>query len=109
MKNETLPVDVARRLDEICDRFESQWSNDPHHLIERLLRDAPAELRPLFFEALLELELELRHRRGDAGNRAQRLYRQGPGDVHGRCLQDDRGQRPGGRGPGLHRRASVGS
>lgn len=59
MADETLPVELARRIDQCCDRFERLWHEDPKPSLEEFLRDIALEEKPVFFEALLKLEFEL--------------------------------------------------
>jgi tetratricopeptide (TPR) repeat protein/tRNA A-37 threonylcarbamoyl transferase component Bud32 len=60
---------MARRVDQICDRFEAAWktaaeaSRRPQ--LEDFLADTPEPERPVLLEELLELELIYRRRAGD--------------------------------------------
>src|SRR5690349_19543248 len=66
-------VDGAKQIDELCDRFESQWRAGKRPRIEDFLAAAPEELRAPLFEALLPVELELLAKKGRAP--AQADYR----------------------------------
>ena len=60
----TLSLDVERRIDALCDRFEFQWHVGENPSIEEYLRPFPAPLRGELLRALLPVELELRARGG---------------------------------------------
>lgn len=60
-----LPLDVVRRLDPVCDRFEGTWLAGPPR-IEDYLEEVVEPDRPALLRELLMLDLEYRTR---AGNR----------------------------------------
>ena len=55
-----LDVDLARRIDEVCRRFEADWRQGRQPRIEDYLVDAPDEGRPALRAELSALERELR-------------------------------------------------
>lgn len=57
-------------VDAICIRFERAWSTEAASHLEAYLDEAPASLRPALFRELLQLDLELRGRRGLATDAA---------------------------------------
>jgi eukaryotic-like serine/threonine-protein kinase len=61
--HETLPLDLARRLDPVCDRFEDAWLARPR--IEDFLEDVAEPDRPALLRELLWLDLDYRARRGE--------------------------------------------
>src|SRR6516165_10472059 len=61
----TLPLEVARRVDPICDRFEEDWLAGRHPQIEEFLDRVPQADRPALLGELLGLELDYRLRRGE--------------------------------------------
>ncbi len=61
--HESLPVDVARRLDPVCDRFEDAWLARPR--IEDFLEEVAEPDRPALLRELLWLDLDYRARRGE--------------------------------------------
>jgi hypothetical protein len=61
--HETLPLDLARRLDPVCDRFEDAWLARPR--IEDFLEDLPEPDRPALLRELLWLDLDYRGRNGE--------------------------------------------
>jgi serine/threonine protein kinase len=64
-RNPTLPLEVARRLDPICDRFEDDWLAGHHPQLEQFLDLAPQADRPALLGELLALELDYRRRSGE--------------------------------------------
>lgn len=62
---------LARRLDEICDRFETAWKNQrgPRPLLERYLNDANEGERSALMNELLKVELFYRQRAGERPTR----------------------------------------
>ena len=66
---EPISVAVARRVDQVCDRFEAAWqaagSRDQRPRIEDYLQDAPETERPLLLRGLLAVELEHRCQSGE--------------------------------------------
>jgi eukaryotic-like serine/threonine-protein kinase len=71
-----LPLDVVRRLDPVCDRFEGTWLAGPPR-IEDYLKEVVEADRPALLRELLLLDLEYRTR---AGNRpsAQEYHQRFP-------------------------------
>jgi eukaryotic-like serine/threonine-protein kinase len=74
--HETLPLDLARRLDPVCDRFEDAWLARPR--IEDFLEDVAEPDRPALLRELLWLDLDYRARRGEHP-RAEEYRRRLPG------------------------------
>src|ERR1700676_4017704 len=74
--NEDLPLDLARRLDPVCDRFEGAWLARPR--IEDFLEDVAEPDRPALLRELLWLDLDYR-RRGGERPRAEEYRRRLPG------------------------------
>jgi WD40 repeat protein/serine/threonine protein kinase len=62
-----LPLDLARRLDPVCDRFEDAWlaGGRPGPRLEDFLPDAAEPDRPALLRELLWLDLEYRGRDGE--------------------------------------------
>ena len=60
-----LPLDVARRLDPICDRFEDDWLAGRRPRLEEFLDRVPPADRLTLLAELLGLELDYRLRRGE--------------------------------------------
>lgn len=61
--NEELPLDVVRRLDPVCDRFETALLARPR--IEDFLKDVAEPDRPALLRELLRLDLDYRVRGGE--------------------------------------------
>jgi serine/threonine protein kinase len=61
--DESLPLDLARRLDPVCDRFEDVWLARPR--IEDFLENVAEPDRPALLRELLRLDLDYRARRGE--------------------------------------------
>src|SRR5262245_29859447 len=61
----SVSLSAARRIDEVCDRFEGAWQTDPRPRIEQFLGDAPEPERSAILRELLKLELELRRKSGE--------------------------------------------
>jgi len=55
-----LPIDLARRIDEICRRFEADWRQGRQPRIEDYLGEVPDEGRPALKAELVALARELR-------------------------------------------------
>lgn len=53
-------------LDELCDRFETAWHSEKRFSIEFVLQEVSQEKHSVVLQALLELEVELRSKAGDA-------------------------------------------
>jgi len=60
-----LPAALSRRIDLICDDFERRWQEGAPRSIEDYLRTADVAWAPALRAELIQLELELRCRRGD--------------------------------------------
>src|SRR6516164_5114190 len=60
-----LPLEVARRLDPLCDRFEDDWLAGRRPRLEEFLDRVPPADRPALLAELLGLELDYRLRRGE--------------------------------------------
>jgi tRNA A-37 threonylcarbamoyl transferase component Bud32 len=61
----TLALDVARRLDPLCDRFEDELLAGRRPRLEAYLDGVPASDQPALLRELLGLELDYRTRRGE--------------------------------------------
>jgi hypothetical protein len=61
--HESLSLDLARRLDPVCDRFEDAWL--ARLRIEDFLKDFAEPDRPALLRELLWLDLDYRARRGE--------------------------------------------
>jgi len=59
-----VPLDSAQKVDELCDRFESQWLDGKRPRIEDFLSATPANLRTALFKGILPVELELHAKAG---------------------------------------------
>jgi serine/threonine protein kinase len=77
--NEALPLDVARRLDPVCDRFEAAWLAGPS--IEDFLADVAEPDRPALLRELLWLDLDYRARGGGERPLAEEYRRRLPGHA----------------------------
>src|SRR5262249_43364195 len=60
--SDPVPVSMARRIDAVCDRFETEWKAGRRPHIEDHLGNATGPARAELLRALLELELELQGR-----------------------------------------------
>jgi serine/threonine protein kinase len=70
-----LPLSLARRVDEACDRFEAAWRAGHRPRIEEFLADAPEPERRALLRALLALKIELRSKSGDKPTPAEYEHR----------------------------------
>ncbi len=65
----TLPLEVAQRLDGICDRFEKAWHGagaaDPRPWLEDYVAEVPKEERPYLLRELIPLDIEYRRDHGE--------------------------------------------
>jgi serine/threonine protein kinase len=66
-RSHTSDLDRTSRIDELCERFESQWSRGLRPDVDSYLTEVDAELQPLLRRELETLRLELA-RRGDPGS-----------------------------------------
>jgi serine/threonine protein kinase/TolA-binding protein len=64
-RKRTLPLEVARRLDPICDGFEDDWLAGRRPQLESFLDLVPQADRTALLGELLALELDYRRRRGE--------------------------------------------
>src|SRR5262245_39458414 len=62
---ESLPVSVARRLDQVCNRFEDAWRAGRRPSLPEFLAQIDEPARPALLRELLRLELEYRGRAGE--------------------------------------------
>src|SRR5262245_4809941 len=60
----SLPDDVFRRIEGICDRFEAAWKARGSPRLEDFVAQAPEEVRRDLFPRLVELERHYRQREG---------------------------------------------
>jgi eukaryotic-like serine/threonine-protein kinase len=63
---ENVPLDRLQRIDQICERFEAQWSAGSVPSLAEYLAEAPVAGREALLEELLSLDREYRGRRGEA-------------------------------------------
>jgi tetratricopeptide (TPR) repeat protein len=61
----TLPLTLARQVDEVCLRFEAAWQAGERPRIEDYLAGVEASERPVFLRELLLLDLEYRNNAGE--------------------------------------------
>jgi hypothetical protein len=54
-----LDIDLARRIDEVCRRFEADWRAGRQPRVDDYLDDVPEEARPALRAELIALECEL--------------------------------------------------
>src|SRR5215469_16139454 len=64
-RNPTLPLEVARRLDPICDRFEESWLAGRRPQLEQFLDQAPQSDRSALLREMILLEIDYRRRAGE--------------------------------------------
>jgi hypothetical protein len=64
-------VVLARRVDEVCDRFESAWRQGPRPRLEDYLGNGPAADRSALLRELLPLEVYYRGRHGESCTAAE--------------------------------------
>src|SRR5262245_9642894 len=62
----TLSLRLLRRVDEVCDRFESACKQGERPRVEDFLSDAPAPLVGVLVRELVGLDIHYRRRRGEA-------------------------------------------
>jgi WD40 repeat protein/tRNA A-37 threonylcarbamoyl transferase component Bud32 len=63
--NDVPCVQLARRLDQVCDRFEAAWKAGRRPRLERYLRQSPPAAQAELLRELLVLELEYRYENGE--------------------------------------------
>ncbi|RUL87245.1 serine/threonine-protein kinase [Tautonia sociabilis] len=75
--DETLSLDRARLVNDVCERFELAWDAEPRPRIEDVLAGAGATgpERRILLRELIALELELRRGQGDRLDEAEYLRR----------------------------------
>ncbi|WP_169977354.1 protein kinase domain-containing protein [Tautonia rosea] len=69
-EEDSLPLDDARRIDELCDRFEAEWSAGRSPRIEELSASAGGSFREALLRELIALEVHLRRGRGESPSEA---------------------------------------
>jgi tRNA A-37 threonylcarbamoyl transferase component Bud32 len=78
-----LPGSLARKVDEVCDRFERSWQSGERPRVEDFLGDAPEQERAALLGELLYLELDYRFPGNPEQVRA-RLNPAAPGGIAAR-------------------------
>jgi serine/threonine-protein kinase len=63
---EALPLELAREVERLCDRFEVAWRSGNPPRLEDYLAEAREALRPALLRELIQLEVHYRRRRGEA-------------------------------------------
>jgi len=71
----SLPLDLVKRVDALCDRFEEAWVAGSNPAIEQYLRELPESDQPALLRELLRVELECRFRKGDTPTSEEYLVR----------------------------------
>jgi WD40 repeat protein len=61
---DSLSLETAKKIDQLCDRFEAQWLAGKRPRIEDYLAAAPSALQPVLLQSLLPIELELIRKSG---------------------------------------------
>lgn len=59
-------VERARRIDQMCDRFEQNWRLGRRHNLQSYLASMDPQDREAAFKAIFELELDLRRKAGES-------------------------------------------
>jgi WD40 repeat protein/predicted Ser/Thr protein kinase len=62
---ESLPESLARRVDQVCNRFEAAWKTGTPPRLEDFLSDAPGPERAALLRELVPLEVYYRRARGE--------------------------------------------
>ena len=77
MSNVRQPInlELARRIDLVCDRFESNWRLGRRQRLETYLVSVEPSERDAYLKALLELELALRREHGEVPELQEYLIR----------------------------------
>jgi serine/threonine protein kinase len=65
MSTDSLPISLAKRVNEICDRFEAAWKAGQRPAIEDCIVAIPEPEQRALLGELLALEIELRRNSGD--------------------------------------------
>ena len=60
------PVNIFEQINQICREFRKQISQGKSPRIERFLAQVPEDGRDTLFANLLEIEVNYRHRKGEA-------------------------------------------
>lgn len=68
-----LRFDDYQKIDSVCDEYESGWTPDSALELKSALEQCPAALRPIAFQELLKVDVELRQRRGVSAGRIDYL------------------------------------
>src|SRR6267378_2156462 len=63
--NHMAPEQLARRMDRVCDRFETAWKAGRRPRLERYLGKLPPTAQSELLRELLVLELEYRYQKGE--------------------------------------------
>ena len=72
--------DIPDWLDELCDRFEAEWTSDKPTNVESFLNEIEDAQRSIAIKSLLELEFELRAGHGDKPS-SEELRQRFPDDL----------------------------
>src|SRR5262249_34547458 len=62
----TLPLELQRRLDDVCNPYEAAWSRGARPRPEEGLRDAPEGVRAVALPELIQIEVHYRRQAGAA-------------------------------------------
>jgi serine/threonine-protein kinase len=62
---DVLPPELARRVDQLCNRYETAWRGDHRPRIDDFLAEAEDLARPVLLRELVELEVFYRRSRGE--------------------------------------------
>src|SRR4051812_35051480 len=80
-----LPVDVAERIHQTCDRFEDAWGGPTRPQLDSFLASVLEPERSWLLAELLALEVELRRAASEQPTEAE--YRQAyPGEADGKVI-----------------------
>jgi hypothetical protein len=64
-KTQNHPISSARRVEQVCDRFEAAWRRGEQPLMASFLEELDASMRPDLLHELISLEVELRREFGE--------------------------------------------
>src|SRR5713226_4148200 len=67
-RDETLPPDLALKVDVACDRFEAEWQAGGRPSIEKYLEEAAEPERAALLRQLILLDVDYRRRHGEEPN-----------------------------------------
>src|SRR6516165_8654924 len=70
-----LPLALARKVDQICNRFEAAWKKGQRPRLEDCLRDVDEQDRAIVLRELVLLEIACRKRLGETPEPAEYLAR----------------------------------